>query len=936
MSTSPRPEMTLSSAHRNRDLFSDHYLDRVLPRDSRWQEGRAEAEAFHAWLQRRCAREGDALPDYRERALEAHWFRPILRQLGHVFEPKPTVPGLDVSVKRPDYVFFPDHAARREAADLQGTEGFARRALAVGQVTRWGERLGKKQRGGDANFSGRNPSWQIDFYLQHIGVDWGILSNGRFWRLVHRDTSHRLQIYYEVDVVRLLQEPDPGELRYFTLFFGKDAFLPDSEGSVFLDNVLRASDACDAELEEDLHDSIHRALERLIRGFLDRPSNQLGADDLKEVYDNSIWLLYRLLFILYGEGRGLLPLDYEQYHESHSLARITEQIARRDVPPAAGTSLYWGQLKNLFEIINGSYPKLNHALNVPRYNGGLFDTSQHPFLEEKEVGDRALAGVLDLLSRREAEGRRVFVDYGTLGVRRLGAVFGRLLECHPRIADEPMVAVEDGGEGRWFREDEAPADASVIERRERGQVYLETDEGARRATRSYGPPRPLVETAVDQAVLPLVEEAQERVEERVEAAGSEPARVEARQTLVDEILGLRILDPAMGSGHFLVEATETMALALTTDPYVRAGATPENDLDYWKRQVVERCIYGVDKNPLAMELAKLSLWLATVAGDCPLSFLDHHLKRGDALIGARVEDLGWAPPPALDSGARREAAKPGAGQINMLEHLLSQALPNVVGRILEITEEESRDYDAVQAKEEAASAVQQLKVPFDAVADLWTSAYFGNDFARGDYEEALGVISKPDTLLALDAVDRARQAAKEHGFLHWELVFPEVFYDEGGRRLGEQAGFDALVGRPLWDDTLSEEETEFLAAIGLGPEDGGHDFLQVFLERALELLSRHRRVAFVVPHACLGGAAYQAFRARISEISTLCQILDFQDLDMGAGGRVSLLLQATAPSEGYNCPYLVASDGEIEFAEVVGDVRVYPSSANPWLPPDLV
>ncbi|MGD2165989.1 MAG: hypothetical protein PVH50_10725 [Anaerolineae bacterium] len=937
MSTSPRLEMSLSSAHRNRYLFSDHFLDHVLPNDPRWEEGLAEVKAFLAWLQRRCAREGDALPGYRERALEAHWFRPILRQLGHVFEPEPAVPGLGEGVKRPDYIFFPDHAARREAADLQEKEAYAQRALAVGEVLRWGGRLGKKRKGGEGDFADRNPSWQIDYYLRSIGVDWGILSNGRLWRLVHRDSSDCLDVFYEIDLIGLLQEPDPGVLRYFTLFFRQEAFQPDHEGRVFLDDVMTASEACDTELEEDLRENAHRALERLIRGFLDRPANQLGADDLKEVYDNSLYLLYRLLFILFGESRGLLPLDYEQYHVNHSLARIKEGIARRDVPPAAGTTLYWGQLKNLFQIINGSYPKLNSALHVPRYNGGLFDPRQHPFLEEKEVGDRALAAVIDLLSRRETDAGRVFVDYGTLGIRRLAAVFEGLLECHPRFAEEPVVAVEEDGEGRWVKEDEAPVDARVIERRERGQVYLATDEGRRRPSRSHDTPRPVVEAAVRQAVGPLVREIRERVDEQVEAADAELARSEARQTMVEEVLALKILDPAMGSGRYLVEATEFVALALATSPYVSTEATPEDDLSYWKRRVVERSIYGVDRNPLAVELAKLSLWLATVAADCPLSFLDHHLKCGDALIGARVEDLGWAPPPVLDREARRQAAQHRAGQINMLEHLLSQALPAVMGRILEITEEESRDYDAVQAKEEAAHAVQDLKLPFDAVADLWTSAYFGNAFARGDYDEALGVISKPDTLLGLEAVNQARHIAEEHRFFHWELVFPEVFYDDSGRRRGKRAGFDGLVGSARFGGGLSEDEIAFLDAIGFQAGDDDDPLLRFFTERGLELLVEQRRLAFVVPNACLGEETYRAFRERISGTGILCWIQDFQDFNTDAGGpSCILLLKAGAPAGSYLCNYLAVHDGDSERPPDRCDLRVDPGSGDPWLPGDSV
>jgi type I restriction-modification system DNA methylase subunit len=849
MTTSLQLEMGLSAAHRNRYLFSDHYLAHILPNDPRWDRALSDAADFLAWLQDHYASEQDQLPEYNEDQLRDHWFTPILEQLGHVFEREASVPGLDAYAKHPDYVFFPDEAARREAASLQNQDDYTARALAVGEVKRWDTPLGKKRRGGSPSFEDRNPSWQIDYYLRTTNLDWGILSNGRLWRLVHRDTSHRLQITYEVDLVQLLREADPGRLRYFTLFFRQAAFRPDARGRVFLDDALAASNQYAVELEEDLEDNVYRALERLMQGFLDLPTNELGPENLRDVYDNSLYLLYRLLFILYGESRGLLPLDNDQYRTNYSLTSIKGEIADLDYAPAPRTTKYWGYLQNLFHIINGDDAELNRSLGVPRYNGGLFDPQQHPFLEEKQVGDRALVEAIDLVSRRVTDSRREFADYRTLGVRHLGSIYEGLLEYQPRVAEEPVVAVRDGGDERWVGADEAPEGARVIERRAAGEVYLQTDRGERKATGSYYTPQYIVEYIVENAVGPLAEEAVERVKERAKAARTKAARTEAAQSLVDEILDLKVLDPALGSGHFLVEATEFLALALATDPYVETTETAEEDLTYWKRRVVERCIYGVDKNPLAVELAKLSLWLATVAADRPLSFLDHHLKCGDSLIGARVEDLGWAPPPVLSKKAPKQVEQQKAGQINMFEHVLSQMLPTVMGQILEIIREESRDYDTVRAKEATDQAVRRLKAPFEAVGDLWTSGYFGNDFEQGDYDEALGVISRPDTLLGLEPVERAREIADQRRFFHWELAFPEVFYDEHGQRLGEQAGFDAVVGNPPYSfgrDWGQRPEKRYFRT-KYASASYQIDLYQLFMELCLELVETSGYASLIVP-----------------------------------------------------------------------------------------
>jgi hypothetical protein len=438
-----------------------------------------------------------------------------------------------------------------------------------------------------------------------------------------------------------------------------------------------------------------------------------------------------------------------------------------------------------------------------------------------------------------------------------------------------MVAIRDGGEERWVKASEAPDKAHVIERRAPGEVYLETDRGERKATGSYYTPQYIVEYIVQHTLGPLVEEATARAKSLAEEAGADGGEV-----LVDEILDLKCLDPAMGSGHFLVEATEFLALELATDPYVTTEETAEEDLTYWKRRVVERCIYGVDKNPLAVELAKLSLWLATVATDRPLSFLDHHLKCGDSLIGARVEDLGWAPPPVLSKRAQKRVEQQKAGQMNMFEHVLSQKLPVVMGRILEITEQESRDYDTVRAKEAADQAVRELKEPFEAVADLWTSGYFGNAFEQGDYDEALGVIGRPDTLLELEPVKRARQMAGERRFFHWELAFPEVFYDEHGQPLGEQAGFDAVVGNPPYGMLQPHNTPEIILNYLKNRFETAAfkvDTFVLFIEAGLDLARRAGEVGMIVPNTFVLNVFAQEIRQLLLDKAHLRRLLVSQE-----------------------------------------------------------
>jgi len=889
--------MGMHQAHRNHYLFSDHYLNNLLPQDPRWEKGLPETKATFSWLQRLYAEEQNQLPGYNESQLEDHWFKPILEQLGHVYEGQASVPGLDRQVKRPDFAFFPDNAARQAAVKAQKTTDYAANALAVGEVKAWDVPMGKKEKGGGPAFEAQNPSWQIDYYVRTTGLTWGVLSNGRLWRLVHKDSSQRLSIYYELDLVELLRRGKADELRYFTMFFRQAAFLPDARGGVFLDDALKASSEYAVELEEDLKENTYQALERLIQGFLDLPANHLGESNLREIYDNSLYLLYRVLFILYAESRGLLPLETDQYREQYSMRDIQADIARGDAPTAPTSTVFWNRLQTLFHIINGDDAELNRYLGVPRYNGGLFSPNLHPFLEEKAVGDQALTQAIDLLCRRTTEAGREFVDYRTLGVRHLGSIYEGLLEYQPRYAREPMVAVRDRKGERWMTKtslEESPLGSGktprikTIARRESGQVYLETDRGERKATGSYYTPQYIVEYIVSNTLGPLVEEAVERVRVRARAAKGKTARNSAEQSLANEILNLKVLDPAMGSGHFLVEATEFLALELATDPYVEVGATPEEDLSYWRRRVVERCIYGVDKNPLSVELAKLSLWLATVAVDKPLSFLDHHLKCGDSLIGARVADLGWVPSVLLSKKGQKEMEQQKAGQINMFEYLLSQKLPTVMSGILEITEVESDSYDTVQAKEAADQAVRRLKAPFQAVADLWISAYFSSEVTRADYEEALGLVGRPQELLSLLSVQWAHKMAQERRFFHWELAFPEVFYDRHGQPLRERAGFDAVVGNPPYDVLAEKERTDDLKPLMAYLEDQPDvqaalgrklDLYRLFTAKALSLAKKRAGVGLIVPMSLLADLQTLPLRRYILEHHRFVRIDAFPQKD---------------------------------------------------------
>jgi len=841
------PEIEL---YQNRNLFADHYLENLLPKDESWQVDEDKLRLAMMAIQNTYQAQAEDLPSMKEAQLERHFIRPVLEALGHVFEVQPSLPTAQ-GTRYPDYAFFAGDNARRDALKQQGKKDFFKNALAIGDAKHWGRPLDKKLKGPGDPFVMGNPSWQTDHYLRMTECSWAILTDGHFWRLYNRETSYRLDIYYQIDLPQILAARDIEAFKYYYLFFRREAFLPLEEKECFLNRVYKGSLEYAKAVGEDLKENVYSALRFLAQGFLDYPDNRLDAEhDLEEVHQNALTYLYRLLFICYAEDRLLLPRNNHIYRSSYGLVSIEGEVGdkidrKKHLSPVH--TRYWDHLSALFRLINEGSEKLgiySKTMYVPPYNGGLFDPEKHPFLEKHRVADINLARVIDLLSRsemRDGSGKG-FVDYSSIDVRHLGSIYEGLLEYKLRVAERPMVAIKSRGKENW-----APAKGAngkkVVDQVEAGKLYLVTDRGERKATGSFYTPDYIVKYIVENTLGPLIE-----------------ARMKEEHP-IEGILSLKVLDPAMGSGHFLVEATDRLGHGLIE----ALGGSPdaEDDIRWARREVVERCIYGVDLNPLAVELAKLSLWLHTVAEGKPLNFLDHHLKGGNSLIGAWVEDLGSLP--AQRKRVRlTEREEVSVRQMNLLEQRLNERLPVMLGKVLEISKRPTETLEDIRAKEAADQAIEELKAPFKAVADLWVSTYFGHEVAEEEYQEALQHIGESKKLLGLPTVQRAMKIAEERPFFHWELEFPEVFYEDSKRR--ENAGFDAVVGNPPWG-TPDRKMVFWTESDSYDLAKGQFDYWDLFLDKSLSLCKRGGRHSFVVPDSVVQ-PEHRPARALLIEMST--------------------------------------------------------------------
>lgn len=908
---------------RNSEFLANQRLENRLPMEPEWREFRQRAQdaasrLINIWYAQanRVERYGD------EAGLEHAFIQPVFEALGWKIKYQAFLDG-----REPDYALFltDDDLDFAIQAGRHSPE-FWRHAASVGDAKAWHISLDRPTR-----ISGRReyPPEQIEWYLDRSRVDYGFLTNGRYWRLVPRvlgDGKPRFQTFLEVDLPYLLRLITPTSNRLglgpggpefdrhfmpFYMLFSADGFRQ-PEGRIPL--IQRAADGSSEYaigVGEGLRTQVFEALKLCIEGFLTLPSNGLNAeDDLDQCREQSLVLLYRLLFIMYGEDRGLLPYRLNAaYTANRSLARHRDEVAVKldHVAQRLDRTDYsredtgiWQDLILLFDLIDGGHGHYG----VPPYNGGLFDTERHTFLAEKSIPDWHIARVLDELGRTSVTGdaqERVRVDYRDLAIQQLGGVYEGLLEMQPRYADEQMVVIrkEDAGvlsELIIPTSQRTPAGfVRTAETYSPGSIYLVTDKGERRATGSYYTPDHVVRRIVEQTLGALCRNEHEKLESEIDAFERGPRQDESQGTAGkdelerlkgcygERVMRLRVLDPAMGSGHFLIRACQFLAEDITTSPYSSdpfpehaTGATAT--IVYWKRRVAETCLFGVDVNPMAVELAKLALWLETVSAKSPLTFLDHHLQQGDSLIGARIKWLDRLPGDDVISGEF-------ADDINA-------ALPTLLGPLREIEAIPSDTKEQVKRKERIfANRFRPAVERFETVADIWCAVALptlGVSVSRAQYSSAvtaLGTRALMTQLREQDWVKCVSDALDSAGIdcLHWQLAFPEVFFGDDANN-----GFDAVIGNPPYD-VLAPLEAGPRASVtrsfvqadpALVPSAGGKNNLyKLFVCRALELLRSGGYLSFIVPMPLLGDMQARGVRIALFEGGAFMEVHAFPQKD---------------------------------------------------------
>jgi len=925
----PRQQLLPFSYVRNRGLFSNHWFENRLPLEPEWNELREEARSALDTLAVLWERERARVERYgTEAQLEQAFIQPVFEALGWKL-----IYQASLQRQRPDYALFLDDRALDTALAVERTSSdFWRTATLVADAKAWHVPLNRPSL---VNNEREYPPQQIERYLNWSRRDFGVLTSGGLWRLVPREHSpqqRRFQTYLECDFAGLLEawrnarliarqdqrlilerESLVDEFLQFFLFFGPAAYRATERPKPLIHRAIEGSSEYRVGVGEGLKERAFDALRLCIEGFLNYPPNDLSADlDLEHCREESFILLYRLLFIMYAEDRRLLPYRINRvYTDNRSLGRHRDEIAGRldrirdgDQEDFSLESIgIWEDLQSLFDLVDAGHRRYG----VPEYNGGLFDAQAHPFLNDKRISDYYLARVIDQLGRAEDPTHLAAglfrVDYRDLAIQHLGAIYEGLLELRPAFALENMVVISKRVQGRLeerylHESDTPPRGWQVTERRYRkGTIYLRTEKGERRASGSYYTPDHIVDYIVEHTLGQLCTRVSEQLEAEIREEQSDldaasgdsrsehQAGLEAlRADFDDRILRLRVLDPAMGSGHFLIRACQWLAEEIATHPYTgdeRAVGMAESEsaVAYWKRRVVENCLYGVDMNNLAVELAKLALWLETVASDEPLSFLNHHLRHGNSLVGGEIASMGVLPDEIeLRAGNFREQVQ--------------NKMPELLEPLVRIIQVPSDTAGQVRAKDRLYREFERAREPYRLVGDLWCSTFSANfQVATEHYQHAVDELGRPRRFGRIVQEDWFQQsldvANKEFTrCFHWELEFPEVYFEGTARRA--DPGFDAVIGNPpydvLADLEVGRDLTAFKAFIEAVPlydasRHGKNNLYKLFICRALDLLREGGYLGFITPMAVLGDDQAADIRRKIVELGSFTSIESFPQKD---------------------------------------------------------
>ena len=743
----------------------------------------------------------------------------------------------------PDGLLYVDSDAKARASNCEKDWERYRHGSVVIESKRW---LRPLDRGNGNTHETTAPTSQLLRYLRRAddltagGIRWGILTNGAVWRLYFQGARSVSEQFFEIDLFALIRSTEKELadtnhianrehwLRVFSVMFQKSSFAEAQTGAkTFHYKALKEG----RYYEERVTRKLSEVVFKTVFPELAKAIAANGDDaNLADVRHATLILLYRLLFIFFAEDRNLLPMRDERYRSYALRSKVREDVGQRKDQKKIFSSVlyqYWSAIEALTLAIDAG----DDSIGLPPYNGGLFDRAATPLLNDLRVPDSVMSEVIDLLSFEIHDGLRRYINYRNLSVQQLGSIYERLLEFELR---------HDSNDG----------------------LVVFPNSYARKSSGAYYTPESLVKLVIKETLQPLIDDKLSvftlRCEQLAQESVAEKVTMRRLRDVdpAEALLELRVCDPAMGSGHFLVSLVDYLADTVveaiseaaslvdwTEQPYISPlvdriakirdkieGNADKNNwsvdsdqLDDWniiRRIILKRCVYGVDKNPMVVELAKVSLWLHTFTAGAPLSFIDHHLRCGDSLYG---ESVGSVLARVSNSGHKffisdeLTAAYTSAADMHDIEKLtdieISEA--HASAEMFERIKLRTKPLNQFMKLFHALDWLNSSDKDNQTAISAWLDGQFGNpiqvalgnvyltaastvadDKKQIEVSETLVNDSRPEARRFALLMGQALDLINRENFLNWEVTFPGVWQDWDEDRTG---GFDAIIGNPPWD-----------------------------------------------------------------------------------------------------------------------------------------
>jgi len=645
------------------------------------------------------------------------------------------------------------------------------------------------------------PHDTVQAYLNMNEDKWALLFNGKFLRFI-RDFHHTtVKGYVEFDIEAIFSNRLYSDFQVLYRFLHVSRFTEasvskkkkDDEPEIYLEEYFKHSQAAGETVGTDLRDNVVEAIITLGNGFLTSELREELRDNEEKCisyYEEILRAIYRIMFLLYAEQRGLIgghdTPGRDIYLENYSITALRnlamEKENDRHYLNDDHTDMWEGLLITFRMISDGA-----EELSIYPYNGLLFDINENDYLVKHRCKNSSFLEAIRCLTiiRKEKSSISQIISYADLSVEEFGSVYESLLDYAPRV-----TSIEEEINGKTY-----PANSFILDPRG----------SDRKSTGSYYTNPQLVQQLIKSALEPVIEDRLSKVN------SNDPE--EKKKAL----LSIKVCDSASGSGAFLIAACNRLGKELAK--IMSDEEIPPQDIEQnARREVLLHCIYGVDVNPMAVELAKVSLWINAAVRDKPLNFLDHHIKCGNSLIGATPEHM--------EKGIPSDAFKPVEGDdkkvASHFKKINTQQRKNKTqdlwtkewketsricsAKFAALDEVDESDPNSVHLKKEKYDELlsNEMFHREKFLADLWTSAFFwelkdthAKVPTQGVFLSALQDINSVDFEIRKEVGELAQQ----HKFFHWHIEFPDIF----GK---DDPGFDCVLGNPPWE-RIKLQEKEF-------------------------------------------------------------------------------------------------------------------------------